>query len=180
MPLDNQITETLDFLQEIIDDSHLGLEVSRLNGDDFEFIALQKETQLNWFGYHPHFEHHNSVPLGFRLSGIDDDVDGAVLGIYDPEFRRFNLFLLESFVQDNWQHPLKGRLTTLVIIAITYFLSLIDDSDGALIVEPDPRLVSFYEDYNFTLIQGEKMMMYASVEALQEIQENLVSGLTIE
>lgn len=97
--------------------------------------------------------------------------DGAVLEIYNAANGVLNIYLLESLVIQKQEHPLRGRLTALMIVAVSYFLSYFDDSQGILLCEPPPNLEDYYRSFGFEYVDKDKM--FASIERLNEMQSRL-------
>ncbi|WP_407559753.1 hypothetical protein [Vibrio parahaemolyticus] len=176
MSIEQDLQETVSFLQDFIDQVDLGLSVESLCDDDFEALVRDDRTVLNWLGKHGHYLHEDSFHLGFRLVS-KLQIDGAMLGVYASSDGKLHIFLIESLVRDERHHPLNGRLTTLVVIAATYFLALREESVGAYVVQPHEDLIQHYEQFGFEATTGENVAMYASYEALQEAQERIMSEL---
>ena len=169
--------ETLQFLQEFIDSVHLNLTVAAINETEFEALVRDSRSSLNWRGYFGHYLSNESFHIAYKITG-SDIVDGAILAVYSTSHKELHLLLLESLVQHQQRHPLKGRLTTLTIIAVTLLLSLLDDSQGVWIVEPAPWLIEHYMRFGFTLSPGVINVMYATTEALQTMQTELLNALS--
>ncbi|CAG9001758.1 MAG: hypothetical protein CENE_03785 [Candidatus Celerinatantimonas neptuna] len=174
MTIEEARIETISFLQVFINTAGLSLRVEELSFENFQGI-VQGESELNWLAYHGHYESPNAFCLGVKLVS-QDGLSGASLSIYDDQNGNLHIFLIESFVTEDQQHPLHGHLVQLVIIASTYFLGLIEGSKGAFIVEPAEGLVDFYKTFGFELC-SDGGAMYASVEALQQAQIDIAKSL---
>ncbi|EGQ9984392.1 hypothetical protein NMT25_002353 [Vibrio cholerae] len=175
MTIEQDLQETISFLQDFIDQADLGLSVEPLSHDDFEALVRDERTVLNWICMHGHYLHDDSFHLGFRLVS-ESKLDGAMLGVYASSDEKLHIFLMESLVRDDRFHPLNGRLTTLVVIAATYFLAL-REGIGAYVVQPHEHLVQHYELFGFEATTVGNLAMYASYEALQEAQQRIMSEL---
>jgi hypothetical protein len=165
-------SETLIFVQQLIDKANLDLTAAWLTEDDFASLAKNHKSRLNWLNYFPHFLHEESFSAGFKVKG-SQDVEGAFLAIYSAADKHLHLFMIESLVKDDSSHPLKGRLTTLAVIAMTDLLASIDDSVGAFIIQPDPDLIGHYSKFGFSYRQ-DKNVMYADFNALTSVQQNIL------
>jgi hypothetical protein len=93
------------------------------------------------------------------------------LGIYNVKNGVLNIYLLESLVIQEQEHPLRGRLTALMIVAVSYFLSYFENSQGILLCEPSPDLEDYYKSFGFEYISDEEM--FASIERLNDMQTRL-------
>lgn len=175
MSSESSLHETIDFLQEFIDEVQLELNVSALTEDDFESLVKNDKSVLNWRGKFPHYLSDDSFHMGFRLR-TDSNIDGAMLGVYATTQGELHVFLIESFARKQPSHPLAGRLTTFVVIAATFFLAQYPDSKGVYIVEPHKDLISHYQRFGFELLEDE-LAMYATVESLQSVQLSLMAEL---
>lgn len=169
------LDETIHFLQEFINKAQLKLKVSVLSESDFESIAKDNRSVLNWRNKFSYYLHENSFHMGFKLC-TNASIDGAMLGVYATSSGDLHIFLIESFIRHNKNHPLSERLTTLVVIASIFFLSQYTDSKGVYIVEPHKELISHYEKFGFELLDNH-LAMYATFETLQTIQLSLMSKL---
>ena len=174
--IQQDLQETVSFLQQFIDQVDLGLSVQSLTDNDFEALVRDDRTVLNWLAMHGHYLHEDSFHLGFRLVS-ELDIDGAMLGIYAASDGQLHIFLIESLVRNNRTHPLNGRLTTLVVIAATYFLALREESVGAYVVQPHQDLIQHYEQFGFEATSDANVAMYASYESLQAAQERIFAEL---
>lgn len=161
--------QTLQFLQEFIDSIPLNLTVSAISETEFEGLARDIRSSLNWRHYFGHYLSTESFHIAFKTGG-SDIVDGAILAVYSASHQDLHLLLLESLIQEQPQHPLKGRLTALTVVATTFLLTLLNDSKGAWIVDPAVMLISHYERFGFTLNYNGQNVMYATTETLQQKQ----------
>ena len=132
---------------------------------------FSSETKLNWRAYLSHYDHEDSFHLALRVDSGENIPDGAVLGIYNVKHGVLNIYLLESLVIQEQKHPLRGRLTALMIVAVSYFLSYFDNSQGILICDPSPDLEDYYKSFGFEYISDDEM--FASIERLNEMQTRL-------
>lgn len=176
MSIQQDLEETISFLQQFVDQANLGLSVESISDEDFESLVNDDRSVLNWLSMHPYYLHDDSFHLGFRLVS-QSQIDGAMLGVYASSDGRLHVFLIESLVREDRGHPLNGRLTTLVVVAATYFLSLREEGVGVYVVQPHQDLIEHYEKFGFSLVSGEQIAMYATYEALQTAQEQIMSEL---
>ena len=174
MNIRDDLQETVSFLQTFLEQAELDINVQSLSDDDFEALVQDERTVLNWLSKYQYYLHKDSFHLGFRLVSTSR-IDGAMLGIYACSDGKLHIFLIESLIRENRAHPLNGRLTTLVVIAATYFLSLREESMGAYVVEPHPDLVPHYERFGFESVSENHEAMYASYEALLEAQQRILA-----
>lgn len=168
--------ETLRFLQAFIDSVPLNLAVNAISEAEFETLARDNRSSLNWRDYFGHYLSDGSFHIAFKIAG-SGTIDGAILAVYSTSHKELHLLLLESLIHHQQEHPLKGRLTALTIIAATMLLTLLDGSKGVWIVEPAPLLIGHYSRFGFTRGFGEKNVMYASTETLQSMQTELLNTL---
>lgn len=136
-----------------------------------EELVLSGETKLNWRGYLSHYDHEDSFHLALRIDSDEDMPDGAVLGIYNATNGVLNIYLLESLVVQKQDHPLRGRLTALMIVAVSYFLSYFDNSQGILLCGPSPNLEDYYKSFGFKYVNDDAM--FVSIDQLNELQTRL-------
>lgn len=68
-------------------------------------------------------------------------------------------------------YTLRGRLTALMIVAVSYFLSYFENSQGILLCEPSPDLEDYYKSFGFEYISDDEM--FASIERLNDMQTRL-------
>lgn len=169
-------SKTLDFIQTFIDSVPLGLSVSAISEDEFEALVRDRRSTLNWRAYFPHYLSDDSFHLALKLNGADD-IDGAILAVYSTSENELHIFLLESFIRQHQNHPLKGRLTALTIVAATWLLTLLNESKGAYIVNPDPQLIPHYARFGFAMTRETTNAMYATIEVLQAMQIQLMQSL---
>lgn len=167
--------EALGFLQQFMDSVKLNLIVQAITEDEFEDLVFDQRSRLNWREYFPHYLEENSFHAGFKLT-FDGEPEGAFLTVYSESDKHLHVLMLESLVRDEDDHPLKGRLTALTVVAITDLLSAIPDSVGAYIVQPHSDLTSHYKKFGFSLTNQSDVTMHASLTRLQQVQFSIVTG----
>lgn|GEM_PF-2348528 len=160
------------FLNEFLSTAGLPLTASDISEEALKELVFSSETKLNWRGYLNHYDHDDSFHLALRIDSDENMPGGAILGIYNAANGVLNIYLLESLVIQKQEHPLRGRLTALMIVAVSYFLSYFDDSQGILLCEPSPNLEDYYRSFGFEYVNNEDKM-FASIERLNEMQTRL-------
>ncbi len=175
MVLEEIRNDVISFLQELVLEANLPLEICRIQDDIL--APLSAELNWDWALAHLNEEHHFDLAIGIKLN---DDVDGMAVGLYCTEREILELQAIESFVRLNEDHPLKGRMILLTIIAATYFVLQVEGY-GVNVLDPDSDLISYYEKFN--LIQSEdpdgKVFMSGTVEVLSEKLSEMVETLRV-
>lgn len=173
MSLEEIRDNVVSFLQELVLEANLPLEISRIEAN----IEAPWSAELNWdwalsfLNDTSHFD----LAIGIR---INDAVDGMAVGIYCTERKILELQAIESFVRLDEEHPLKGRMVLLTIIAATYFV-LLAEGYGVNVLEPDSNLITYYERFKLTQVEdiNGKVFMSGSVEDLSNNLAAMVEAL---
>lgn len=166
--------EAVEFLQHFISVTNIDISVQPLSEEQFEMLVRDDRSELNWLAYFGHYLSDKSFHAGFKLSA-GEGIDAAFLTVYSEKDKHLHVLMLESLVRNDDNHPLKGKLTALAIVAMTDLLSGIVDSLGAFIVQPDPKLVVHYKRFGFEVTQYNQNIMYANISTLQDIQKQIMN-----
>ncbi|SHO23789.1 Putative uncharacterized protein [Moritella viscosa] len=163
------------FLQELVEKAGLPLEISRITCR----MQAPKSAELDWdwaFEY-LNEETHFDLAIGIK---IDDDIDGMAVGIYCDENEILEVQAVESFVRLDEDHPLKGKMVLLTLIAAIYFV-LQAEGKGVHVVAPEIDLINYYEKFSLTFKQnhnGEPSpRMTGNIEELSQNLTNMIDGL---
>ena len=165
--------DVVNFLQELVSEANLPLEICRIN----ENIAppLSADLHWDWALDFLNDDHHFDLAIGIKLN---DEVDGLAIGLYCTERKVLELQAIESFVRLNEIHPLKGRMILLTIIAATYFVLQIK-GNGVDVLQPDAALIEYYK--SFSLSQAVKdngdVFMTATVDTLSDALSKMIGEL---
>lgn len=142
--------DVISFMKEFIEAAGLPLTVSRIDDGIYRHIQQLKSSEIEWdwavqfLNQSRHFD----LAIGIKL---DDSVDGIAIGIYQKESEILEIQAVESFVRFEEEHPLRGRMVELTVIAATYFVILVEGK-GVHIIDPlDARLITHYETFGFSL-----------------------------
>jgi len=142
--------DVISFMKDFIEESGLPLKVSRIDDGIYRQIQQLKTSEIEWdwaiqfLNKKQHFD----LAIGIQLN---DSVDGIAIGIYQQDSEILEIQAVESFVRFDEDHPLRGRMVELTVIAATYFVTLVEGK-GVHIIDPlDARLVTHYEMFGFTV-----------------------------
>ncbi|HBU8233047.1 TPA: hypothetical protein MDC20_003737 [Morganella morganii] len=142
--------EVISFVNDFIKRADLPFTASRINDDVYRKINGLRNSEIDWdwaidfLNSDGHFD----LAIGIKL---DDDIDGLAIGIYQKEDGVLEIQAIESFVRFDVEHPLRGRMVELTIIAATYFVTLVDGT-GVHVIDPlDEFLIEYYGMFGFHL-----------------------------
>jgi len=151
----NQIKSAVrNAIQAVTDDMDLELGVGPINESDWAYLSGGYGL-LNW-------------EVGLTKYGNDD---AAILGVFRPETDTLEMHLVESFIR-NPQHPLKGRVFEMMVIASYLFIAAVDGTNVRL-VDVGPELTTYYRTFGFET-DGQDMVQTVSGLAEQFIM--IVAG----
>lgn len=142
--------DVITFMNEFIKSADLPLTISRIDDDIYRKIGEIRNNEIDWDWAVDYLNRggHFDLAIGIRL---DKSIDGLAIGIYQNEDEVLEIQAIESFVRFESEHPLRGRMVELTIIAATYFVTLVSGK-GVHIIDPlDEKLISYYETFGFHL-----------------------------
>ncbi|EPE4145991.1 hypothetical protein ACSILE_004159 [Yersinia enterocolitica] len=151
-PIDLEIVrdDVISFMNDFIRAADLPLQASRIDDDIYRKLHKLSSGEIDWdwavqfLNKNEHFD----FAIGIQLN---DSVDGLAIGIYQHESEILEIQAVESFVRLKEEHPLRGRMVELTIVAATYFVTLVSGK-GIHIIDPlDAGLISYYEKFGFRL-----------------------------
>ncbi|GDX06661.1 hypothetical protein [Buttiauxella sp. A111] len=141
-------------IQLVIDNYGLPLAVGPISDDDYKVLSggfgdLEWDYVLSTHGNSP-----DRYEFCIKLlnQGVMEGVpSGAALCIFRVEEYVFSIHMIESFVKDDAEHPLKGRMVLITLMS-AYLFCMAVECPTVRIVEPVPELHGFYEGFGFRLL----------------------------
>ncbi|PWC10691.1 hypothetical protein B4923_16375 [Brenneria roseae subsp. americana] len=139
-------------LQLIIDSSGLDLAVGPISDQDYR-ILCGGFGDLDW-NYAICTHGNDPDRFEFCVKLVTDHIDsvpaGIALCVFGSNDKIFQIHMIESFVRDDEDHPLKGRMVTLTLMAAYIFCMAVEATE-VYIVEPDQDLIDYYSTYGFSM-----------------------------
>lgn len=159
-------------LQLIIDSSGLKLAVGPIKDEDYKILCggygeLEWDIGLNQYGNDPdRFE----FCVKLLTSVVESVPSGIALCVYGIKDKVFKVHMIERFFRHNDDdHPLKGRMVTLTLMAAFLFCKAVN-AKAVHIVEPVKELVEYYATYGFVMHKCGDLMV-ANVDSLTKAFE---------
>ncbi|WP_337153793.1 hypothetical protein [Proteus terrae] len=142
--------DVINFMNEFIQKCKLPLTISRIDDDIYRKIGNIRSNEIDWDWAIDFLNSDNCFDLAIGIH-LNNDIDGLAIGIYQKDGEILEVQAIESFVRFEEEHPLRGRMVELTIIAAAYFVTLVEGK-GVHIVDPlDPKLIAYYEKFGFVL-----------------------------
>lgn len=164
-------------LQLIIDSQRLKLAVGPISDQDYRILTggfgeLEWDVGLCDYGNDPnHFE--------FCVKLVKDAVEavpsGVSLSVYGITDRVFRIHMIERFNRDDKEHPLKGRMVLLTLMA-AYLFCMAVEADSVQIAEPVRELIEYYTSFGFAMTECGYIMV-AEVATLERAFEKFYEGV---
>lgn len=139
-------------LQLILDSYGLKLAVGPVTDQDYK-ILCGGFGELEWdFGFSQHGNHPDKFEFCVKLvnTGVEDIPSGVALSVYSIEERVFRIHMIESFVRNDAEHPLKGRMVLLALMSAYIFCMAVNATE-VQVVEPVAELVDYYASFGFVM-----------------------------
>lgn len=139
-------------LQLILDSYGIKLAVGPVTDQDYKILS-GGFGELEWdFGFSQHGNDPDKFEFCVKLvnTAVEAIPSGVSLSVYSIEERIFRIHMIESFVRSDAEHPLKGRMVLLSLMAAYIFCMAV----GAVevhVVEPVPELVEYYASFGFKM-----------------------------
>jgi len=150
LDLENVREEVITFMNSFVLAAGLPLQVSRIDDDVYRKLQLYKSAEIEWDWAIQYLNKNSHFDLAIGIQ-LDDDIDGLAIGIYQKDNEVLEIQAVESFVRFKDEHPLRGRMVELTIIAATYFVILVSGKGVHLIDPLDDKLITYYETFGFVL-----------------------------
>ncbi len=168
----NQIKSAVrNAIQAVTDDMDLELGVGPINESDWAYLSGGYGL-LNWeVGLTKYGNDDWSFDVALKIAPGMNTLDAAILGVFRPETDTLEMHLVESFIR-NPQHPLKGRVFEMMVIASYLFIAAVDGTNVRL-VDVGPELTTYYRTFGFET-DGQDMVQTVSGLAEQFIM--IVAG----
>ncbi|MBE0148295.1 hypothetical protein [Serratia sp. PL7] len=154
-------------LQLIIDSQQLKLAVGPISEQDYRILSggfgeLEWDVGLCSYGNNP-----NRFEFCIKLvkNAVEAVPSGAALCVYGIDDHIFRIHMIESFVRDEDEHPLKGRMVMLTLMA-AYLFCMAVDAEGVQICEPVKELLGYYASFGFEM-HDSGYAMFADVSTLE-------------
>lgn len=178
--LDDVRSEVVQFLQDIVAAAGLELQVSTISDEVYRALTERiagAELDWDWGIQFLNADEHFDLAIGIRL---DEAVDGVAVGVYQEPERTLEIQAIEAFVRDNIEHPLRGRMTALTVIAATFFLLQVEGQYLHVIDPVDERLIEHYRSFGLVEeLQNGTIKMVASVDVLEERLDSAITRFNL-
>ncbi|MCG9721858.1 hypothetical protein [Shewanella sp. Isolate7] len=152
--------------QLFLDENLQGLMVGEINDNDYRMLG-RGYGELEWdWGIEKFSNHPELFDFCFKIQGSDIP-DGVAMGTYNLATKTLEMHMMESFVDTDREHPLRGRMTYLTLVASYLFLATIE-GDTLHFVDPvDRKLEEHYKSYGLSepqLIDGQKVQVISQAD----------------
>ncbi|WP_071209565.1 hypothetical protein [Vibrio neptunius] len=171
------------FLQELIDRTHLELKISSLNELRYQSIAFDDSSMTKWLNRH-HVSRSLKRNFHINVKRFNEQSElGIFIGVYDSRIRRLHPLLLEPRTEDS-AHENTDRLMSMVTYIALYFLSTYPDSHGVYIINPPNTFRSKYGLYGYKLLDygygQDEPAMFGTFDSLYERQQDVLFEMLLD
>ncbi|NRA54416.1 MAG: hypothetical protein HRU23_09755 [Gammaproteobacteria bacterium] len=153
MNIDQISSAVINSLQMILEQQGLDLKVGPISDHDYRILTSgYAELEWGWgFGQFGNSDDKFEFTVKIQQDGVPD---GAMLGEYDFNEKTLEIQFIESFIRDNENHPLNGRMVMITLIASLLFISA-TDGDAVEIVGPTTKkLIDYYCGFGFSRVEN--------------------------
>jgi hypothetical protein len=142
-------------IQLVLDNFGLPLAVGPISDDDYKVLSggfgeLEWDYALSTQGNSP--ERYEFCIKLLNQNVMEGVPSGAALCIFGVEEHVFSIHMIESFVKDDVDHPLKGRMVLITLMS-AYLFCMAVECPTVRIIEPVPGLYDFYGRFGFRMLQ---------------------------
>ena len=171
------------FLQELIDRTHLELKISSLNELRYRSIAFEDSTMMKWLNSH-HVSRSLKRNFHINVKRFKEQSElGIFIGVYDCRIRRLHPLLLEPKTEGS-AHENTDRLMSMVTYIALYFLSTYPNSAGVYIVDPPEAFLSNYGLYGYKVLdygyEQDTPVMFGTFDSLYERQQDVLFEMLLD
>ncbi|MFM4808825.1 hypothetical protein [Aeromonas hydrophila] len=172
MNADQIKSAVLSAMQVVTDEMDLGLAVGPLNPLDWAYLS-RGYGHLNWdAGLTEYGNKEWSFDVALKLQEGTMELNAAILGVFKPEADTLEMHFVESFIRREEQHPLKGRVFEMMIIASFLYVAAAGGSTVRL-MDVEPELMNYYRLFGF---QSDDHDMYQSLTDLAATFRRITEG----
>ncbi|MCW7764315.1 hypothetical protein [Photorhabdus luminescens] len=163
---------TYNTLQLYMDQRGIDLAVGPISDNDANML-IRAYGELNWEYYITEIGNRDdcfSLCIKFVASKehclVEPVPSGAALSTYDLNDKSFNIHVLENFVKDTENHPLRRKMLLYTLYAALIFMSMVD-GEVIRIHEPVNDKIDYYHSFGFEM-ENCGYIMSCDIEALTE------------
>lgn len=179
--LEDVRTEVISFLQDIVAAAGLELQVSTISDDVYRALIQRfagAELDWDWGIQFINEDEHFDLAIGIRL---DEAVDGVAVGVYQEPEQTLEIQAIEAFIREDAEHPLRGRMTALTVIAATFFLLQVEGQYLHVIDPVDQRLIEHYQTFGLVPERhGDVVRMVANVDILEGRLDDAIARFNLQ
>ncbi|MBL5919811.1 hypothetical protein I7V28_01510 [Lelliottia amnigena] len=141
-------------IQLVLDNFGLPLAVGPISDDDYKVLCggfgdLEWDYALSTHGNSP--ERYEFCIKLVNQGAMEGVPSGVALCIFGVEEHVFSIHMIESFVKDDADHPLKGRMVLITLMS-AYLFCMAVECPTVHIIEPVVDLHVFYESFGFRML----------------------------
>lgn len=149
MNFDQAKMAVINSIQFFLDDQELGLMVGEITDDDYKMLSrgfgdLEWPWALNSIG-----NEENCISFCFKITG-GHIPDGIAMGLYELEEGRLSIHMMESFVREDLNHPLQGRMIYFTLVSAYLFLTAFEGNSLDFVDALNQDLEKKYQSYGFS------------------------------
>ena len=161
---------TIEEIGLVLDNFGLPLAVGPISDDDYKVLSggfgeLEWDYVLSTHGNSP--ERYEFCIKLVNHGALENVPSGAALCIFEVEEHTFSIHMIESFVRDDPEHPLKGRMVLITLMS-AYLFCMAVDCPTVRVIEPVPELRDFYESFGFCMLAC-GFIMEAELSAIEDV-----------
>lgn len=169
-----QLTYTT--LQTYMDERGIDLAVGPLSDEDSNALCraygdLNWEYYLSTVGNDPDCF---SLCIKFVKSKdnrvAENSPSGASLSLYTDTSKTFDIHIIENFVRDSENHPLRRKMVLYTLYAAVIFMRQVD-GEIVRIIEPVPEYREYYSTFGFQPTDCDYVMSCSYEELLNNLEE---------
>ncbi|WP_175576944.1 hypothetical protein [Serratia symbiotica] len=174
MNLEQITSATLNNLQMLLEQKDIPLAVGPITNADFQAM-MTAYAELNWdFAFNGYGNNQNKFEFCVKLVGETNPLPaGAALSVYNIDINSFDICFVESFVRNNADHPLHGRMIVITLIAAYMFCTAVDCQVINVIEPVNVQVIALYQGFGF---KGDTVLMTASRD---QIRKSILSYTSI-
>lgn len=141
-------------IQLVLDNFGLPLAVGPISDEDYKVLSggfgeLEWDYVLATHGNSP--DRYEFCIKLVNHEAMESVPSGAALCIFGVEEHTFSIHMIESFVRDDAEHPLKGRMVLITLMS-AYLFCMAVECPTVRIIEPVPELLDFYGSFGFNML----------------------------
>lgn len=141
-------------IQLVLDNFGLPLAVGPISDDDYKVLS-GGFGELEWdyvLATHGNSSERYEFCIKLVNQGAMENVpSGAAMCAFGVAEHVFSIHMIESFVKDDPEHPLKGRMVLITLMS-AYLFCMAVECPTVRIIEPVPSLHEFYGSFGFQML----------------------------